>query len=167
MFYKSNERGEILTISLIFIGIIFSILIFVFSIFMSHVNTILYNLKVDMYSLNRSAIIAVNKYKTSIDAFSYDKDVYKKEFVEGLKVNYELNDNLENRDKLINKIEIIEYEIYSSNQKDSYTERRTDARVIHTVLKVNISPIILKNFFEDIFVFTIHEDVALNSMKTK
>ena len=143
-----------------------SILIFVFSVFMSHVNTILYNLKIDMYSLNRSAVIAVNKYKSSIDAFSYDKDAYKTEFIKGLKNNYELNDSLENKDKLINKVEIIEYEVYSSNQKDSFTNKKSGTRVLHTVLKVKISPIIMKNFFEDIFIFTIHEDVALDSMKT-
>ncbi len=164
---KSNDRGEILTISLIFVGIVLIILIFVFSIFMSYINTILYNLKIDMYSLNRSAIIAVNKYHTSIDAFSYDKYVYKQEFVKGLKSNYDLNDNLENENKLISKIEIVEYAIYGSGQKDSYTNKRSDDRVLHTVLIVKISPIILKSYLEDIFVFTIHEDVALNSMKTE
>ena len=163
---EQKNRGEILTISLVFVGIALTILIFVFAIFMSHVNAILYNLKLDMYSLNRSAIIAVNKYHTSIDAFSYDKEVYKQEFIEGLKSNYDLNNNLENENKLISKIEVLEYEIYSSVKKDSYTNKRSDGRVLHTVLKVKISPIILKKYFEDIFVFTIHEDVALNSMKT-
>ena len=163
---KSNNRGEILTISLIFMGIALTIIIFVFAIFMSHINTILYNLKIDMYSLNRSAIIAVNKYHTSIDAFSYDEKVYEEEFIKGLKANYDLNDNLENENKLISKIDVVEYEIYSSGKKDSYTNKRVNDRVLHTILKVKISPIILKDYLEDIFIFTIHEDVALNSMKT-
>lgn len=119
-----------------------------------------------MYSLNRSAIIAVNKYNTSIDAFSYNKEVYEQEFIKGLKANYDLNDNLENENKLISKIDVVEYEIYSSGKKDAYTNKRVNDRVLHTILKVKISPIILKDYFEDIFIFTIHEDVALNSMKT-
>ena len=133
---------------------------------MSSLYPILYNLKIDMYSLNKSAVISVNKYKTSIDDFSYNSKVYKNEFINGLKANYDLNDELENKDKLINKIEVIEYTIYEANKKDSYTKKRVDDRVIHTVLKVRITPIILKSFLEDIFVFTIHEDVVLNSMKT-
>ena len=160
-----ENNGEILTISMVFIGLATTIFIFVLAIFMSHINTILYNLKVDMYSLNRSAIIAVNKYKTSIDEFSYDIQTYKTEFIKGLKNNYELNENLENDEKLITKIEVIEYTIYDENKKDSYTKIRTDSRVLHTVLKVKIKPIILKKLLEDIFVFTIHEDVTLNSMK--
>ena len=98
---NSNENGEIITISLIFVGIIVAIGMFVLAIFMSHINTILYNLKIDMYSLNKSAVISVNKYKTSIDDFSYNSKVYKNEFINGLKANYDLNDELENKDKLI------------------------------------------------------------------
>lgn len=160
-----NNNGEILTISLIFIGLIMIIFVFSMAIFMSHVNTILYNLKLDMYSLNRSAIIAVNKYKTSVDDFSYDIQTYKSEFIKGLKENYELDKELENEEKLITKVEVIEYTIYEENQKDSYTKNRTDSRVLHTVLKVRIRPIILRDLLESIFVFTIHEDVTLNSMK--
>ena len=164
---RVNERGEILTIILIFVVIALTIILFVFAIFMSHINTILYNLKIDMYSLNRSAIIAVNKYHTSIDAFSYDEKVYEQEFIRGLKANYDLNDKLENKNKLISKVEIVEYEIYEAGKKDSYTNKRANDRVLHTILKVKICPIILANYLEDIFVFTIHEDVTLNSMKTE
>ena len=119
-----------------------------------------------MYALNRSAIIAVNKGKTSIDDFSYDLKTYKKEFVSGLKQNYSLNESLENNEKRISKIEILEYEILEEDKKDSYTNKRCDSRVLHTVIEVKIRPIVFVKFFEEIFVFTIHEDVALNSLKT-
>ena len=97
--YK-NSKGEILTISLIFIGIAITIFTFVLTIFMSHINTVLYNLKIDMYSLNRSAIISVNKYHTSIDSFSYNVDTYKHEFTKGLIQNYNLNENYIQKNKI-------------------------------------------------------------------
>ena len=162
-----KESGEILTISLIFISIAITIMILILSVFISHVNSILYNLKVDMYALNRSAIISVNKGKSSVDDFSYNMNAYKNEFLKGLKKNYSLNDNLENDDKLISRIKIIEYKIYETGEKDSYTNIRCNNRVVHTILEVKIKPIILKKFFENIFVFTVHEDVVLNSMKVE
>ena len=48
------------------------------------------------------------------------------------------------------------------NKKDTFTKKRSSNRVIHTVLKVKVRPIILKEFLENIFVFTVHEDVNLN-----
>ena len=61
----------------------------------------------------------------------------------------------------------MEYEIYEDNKRDSYTTKRCDGRTLHTVIKAKIRPIILKDFLEDIFIFEIHEDVALNSMIMK
>lgn len=162
-----KQNGDVLTIALIFVGISIVIFTFVIAVFMSHINSILYNLKLDMYSMNRSAMIAVNKYNTSVDKFSYNYSAYKNEFVNLLKSNYELDENLSNDKKLITSIEILDYTIYQKGAVDSYTKKACDARVIHTVLKVKIKPIILKNLLENIFVFTVHEDVALNSMKTE
>lgn len=162
-----NQKGDVLTITLIFVAIALIIFTFVIAIFMSHINNVLYNLKIDMYSMNKSAIIAVNKYSTSIDRFSYNIEAYKEEFIKFLKSNYNLNDELSNSEKLITSIEIKEYAIYERGHKDQYTDEICDVRTIHTVLKVKIKPIILKSILEDIFVFTIHEDVALSSMKTE
>lgn len=164
--FKKNN-GEILTISMIFISIAITIFIFVLAIFMSHINTILYNFKIDMYTLNKSAVISINKAQTSIDNFSYNSSIYKKEFIEGLKKNYDLDENLENENKLISKIEIVEYEIYEKDKKDAYTKKNCKDRTLHTVIRASIKPIILSKSFEEIFTFTIHEDVALNSMIMK
>lgn len=159
-----RENGEILTISILVIAIAITIFIFVLAIFMSHVNTVLYNFKIDMYTLNKSAIISINKGTTSIDDFLYNKSVYKNEFIEGLKRNYDLDENLENKDKLISKVEIIEYDILGDQKRDSYTGKRNNGRTLHSVIQLRIKPIILSDYFEEIFSFTIHEDVALNSM---
>ena len=159
-----NNSGEIITASIIFFAIAIIICLLVISIFVAHINSVLYNLKLEMYSLNRSAIIAVNKNKTNVDNFSYDIKTYKDEFVKLLKSNYELNENLENKSKLINKVKIIEYKIYNAKSKDSFSKKNLQDRTIHMVLEVKIKPIILKSLFENIFVFTIHEDVALNPM---
>ena len=160
----TNKNGEVLSIAMIFIAIVIIIFTFIIAIFMNHINSILYNFKLDMYALNRSAIIAINKLEGSIDSFSYDEEVYREEFLKNLKSNYSLDDNLKNNDKLISGVEIIEYTIYEDNDKDSYTNERCDGRVLHTVVNVRIKPIILKSILERLFTFEIHEDVALNSV---
>ena len=164
--HSLNQKGNVLIISVIFISIAIIIFTFTIAVFTSHINSILYNLKLDMYSMNRSAIIAVNKNTANIDYFSYDENSYKDEFVKLLKTNYELDESLSNLEKLITSIEIIEYDIYEKRQKDSYTGERCENRVIHTILRVKVKPIILRNVLEDIFVFTVHEDVNLNMMTT-
>ncbi len=157
------KKGNVLIIAVIFIAIAIVIILFIAAIFMSHVNSILYNMKLEMYSINRSAIIAVNKYNTSIDKFSYNKKAYKKYFENAIKKSYDLNDEFENKDKLISSLKIMEYEIYEKGRKDSITLEKTDNRVIHTVIEVKIRPIIMREYFEDIFKFVIHEDVNLNT----
>ena len=72
-----------------------------------------------MYSINKSAIISVNKNKTSIDSFSYDTKEYKKYFENSLKDSYDLNNDFENKDKLITSIKILEYDIYEIGEKDA------------------------------------------------
>ena len=160
-----NQKGNILTISMIFIAIIISIFIFIIALFMSNVNSIIYGVKTDMYTINKSATISVNKNQANIDNFTYNKSEYKKYFIESLRKNYSLSENLENKTGLIKKIEIEEYEIYKIGQKDNYTKERCENQTIHTVLKVKIKPIILERLFEDIFTFKIHEDVNLNMVK--
>lgn len=157
-----NNKGNIIMIGTIFVALALVVFTFIIAIFMSHINSVLYSIKLDMYSMNKSAIIAVNKNITNIDNFSYSKEAYKEEFLKLLKSNYELNDNFSNDKKLITHIDVEEYEIYKKNKKDAFTRKRTNNRVIHTVLKVKVRPIILKEFLENIFVFTVHEDVNLN-----
>ena len=158
----ASKNGNVLMISLIMIAIAITIFLFFFFFFMSHINSILYRVKLDMYSMNRSAIVAVNKNKASVDDFSYDTKTYYQEFISLLKRNYDLDNELKNQQKLISSIEVKEYEIYEAQRKDNFSGSRSDNRVIHTVLKVKIKPIILSDFLENIFTFDAHEDVNLN-----
>lgn len=156
------DDGNIITIAAIFVAMILVILIFTAAIFMSHINNTLYNFKLDMYSISRSGVLAVNKNKTSIGNFSYDTKSYKKYFEEGLKKNYDLDKNLSNEDRLISKIEIKEYKIYNKGEKDKFTKKRCEDRTLHIVLDVQIKPIIFRKYLEKILTFEIHEDVNLN-----
>lgn len=119
-----NEKGNIALMGLIFIAIALCILLLVIAIFLGHVNNVLYTVKLNMYSINRSAIIAVNKNKANIDLFSYNKNAYKQEFIKALKLEYELDEYLSNDEKLISNIYIDEFEIYNKGTKDSYTRRK-------------------------------------------
>jgi hypothetical protein len=162
-----SENGNALIISGIFIVIAIIIFIFFIAIFLGHINSILYNIKVDMFSINKSAIISINKNKGNIDILSYDKKAYKEYFEEALKSNYSLNDDLSNDEKLISKISIIEYDIIQKGKKDSFTKKKVDNTVIHTVINLKVRPIIMAKLLEDVFTFKIHEDVILNMVKDK
>ena len=161
------KKGNILIISVIFIACAIVIILFIATIFMSHVNSILYNMKLEMYSINKSAIIAINKYNTSIDKFSFNKKAYRTYFENAIKENYKLNDNFENENKLISYIKILDYDIYEKGEKDSTTKTKCDDRTIHTVIEVKVKPIIMKDFFENVLKFKIHEDVNLNMFYTE
>ena len=156
------KQGNILIIAMIFIAICIVIILFIAAIFMSHVNSILYNVKLEMYSINKSAIIAVNKNNTSIDYFSYNQKSFREYFENALKQSFNLDYELKNENSLIEEINIIEYDILEKSKRDSFTREKTDDRVIHTVIEVKVKPIIMRSFFEKIFTFIVHEDVNLN-----
>ena len=50
-----NSRGNVIMIGTIFVAIALVVLTFIIAIFMSHINSVLYSIKLDMYSMNKSA----------------------------------------------------------------------------------------------------------------
>lgn len=161
----TNQKGNTFIISIFIIAIILVIFILIIAIYFGIINSILYDIKLDMYSINKSAIIAVNKGVTSRSGkLNYDVDDLKKYFKEQLKSNYNLDDNLRNNDGLIQNVEIIEYEILRSGKKDSVTNKKSQGTTIHSVIKVKVKPLILKDALKDKFTFDVHEDVALNKI---
>lgn len=162
-----RENGNVVIIAMIFVGIFITIILFIGAVFMSNVNSILHSVKTDMYTINKSAIMAVNKNRANIDDFEYDEKEYKKYFSQMLKKNYDLNDYYENKEKLITKLEIIEYTIYPKGKKDNFTKEKCDDATLHTIVKIKMKPIIMTKMFEDIFTYTVHEDVNLNMVKVK
>ena len=163
---KNSNKGNSFIISIIFIAIIIIILFFVCTVFIGETNSILYNIKLDMYSINKSAIISVNKGITSRSkSISYNKNEYLNYFKEMVKENYNLDDNLSNTNGIVQKVEIIDYEIYKNGKKDKYTNKYVDGTTIHSVIKVRIKPVLFENLLKDKFVFDIHEDVSMNLVK--
>ncbi len=158
------NKGNTFIISIIFIAIVLTFFVFIALIFVGETNSILYNIKLDMYSINKSAIIAVNKGITSRERFSYDKKAYKEYFMSMLKKNYNLDDKLKNSDGLIQNVEIKEYEIIKKGARDNFTQNIISDSTIHSVIKVKIKPIFFEDLLRDVFTFVIHEDVALNEM---
>lgn len=156
------KQGNVIVVAMIFVAICIVIILFIATVFMSHVNSVLYNVKLEMYSINKSAVLAVNKVNASMDKFSYNSKEYKKYFEEGLKQSFDLNERFENKDKLIEAVKVMEYSIIEKGGRDTFTRETCDDRVIHTVTEVKIKPIIMRSFFEKIFTFKIHEDVNLN-----
>ena len=160
-----NKRGNVFIFSIFFIAIILVILLFTLIIFISQTNSLLYNIKLDMYSINKSAILSVNKGITSRKDFSYDEKEFRIYFEKMIKANYGLNDEFRNENGLIKEVDIKEYKIYTKGKKDAYTKEYLRNTTIHSVITVKVEPIIFKKLLENIFVFDIHEDVVLNELK--
>lgn len=160
-----KKKGNVFIITVIFVALILIIFLFIMAIFIGEVNSLLYNIKLDMYSINKSAIISVNKGITSRERFSYSKDEYEKYFIQMLKANYNLNDELENTSGIVQHVDVLDYKIYDKNKKDEYTNKRLEDTTIHSVIKVKIKPIILQEMLANVFTFEIHEDVALDMVE--
>lgn len=159
-----NKKGNALIFSIFFVAIVLVIILFIIMIFISEVNAMLYNIKLDMYSINKSAVISVNKGITSREKFSYYEKAYEEYFIKMLKANYNLNENLENKDGVVQQVKIIDYDILNKGEKDNYSKSKTKDIKIHSVIEVKIKPIILAKILENLFVFEIHEDVVLNTL---
>ena len=157
-----HKKGNVLIFSIFLIAAVLVIFLFIMLIFMSEVNAYLYNFKLDMYSINKSAIIAVNKGITSRESFSYDSKTYQEYFEEMLKKNYRLNENLENPNGVVQKVTILEYNIVKAGKKDGYTKKKLQDNTIHSVIKIKVKPIFSIKQLERLFTFEIHEDVVLN-----
>lgn len=162
-----NNRGNAFLISIFFVAVIIAIFIFIGIVYASEASAIAYNIKLDMYSINKSAIISVNKGITSREKFSYDKKSYEKYFKEALIKNYNLNDNLKSSVGLVREIEILQYDILSNKEKDGYTGKSNDDTTIHSVIRVKIRPLFNIDALERACTFNIHEDVALNEVILK
>lgn len=160
-----KKKGNIFIFSVFIIAAILVIFFFILLIFMSETNALLYNIKLDMYSINKSAILAVNKGITSREKFSYEEEEYRNYFEKMLKANYKLNENLENKEGAIQKVEVLQYSIEKEGKKDSYTKQKLKDNTIHSVIQVKVKPILNFAVLEKLFVFEIHEDVILNVLE--
>jgi len=161
-----NNKGNAFLIAIIFIVTIIVIFMFVAVIFVCEMNSILYNIKLDMYSINKTAIISVDKGITSRESFSYDLNEYKNQFLKLIKKNYKLDDSFRNSNGVVEEIQLIQYEIIKPRKKDPCTKRKLDDMTIHSVVRVKIKPIFFEELLDQICTFEIHEDVVLNQLIT-
>ena len=160
-----KQKGNIMLTSILFIAAVLIIFVFIMSVFIGQVNNMLYRMKTEMYSINRNGIIAINKNLSNTGNINYSEKEYKKHFIKALRENYNLDENLKNENGIIERIKIKEYKILKKTARDSYTKKNVDDITLHTVIEVEIKPIIMKSFLDKVFIFDIHEDVVLNGVK--
>lgn len=160
-----NKKGNIMLVSILFIMAILIIFVFIMSVFIGQVNNMIYRIKTEMYMINRDGIIAVNKNIANQGKISYSEKEYKKQFVKSLQKNYNLDENLESNTGLIEKIRIKEYKILKENQRDTFTKKKVEDVTLHTVIELEVKPIIMPGILDEVFIFDVHEDVVLNGVK--
>ena len=160
-----NKNGTTIIFSLFVITIVLIIIVFVVAIYFGITNSMIYNLKLDMYSINKSAIISMNKPSTSRGGYSYSEKDFRLYLEDLLKRNYNLDDNLENPNGFVKKVEIKEYTIIRKGKRDNVTKKICQDNTIHSLIKVQVKPLILEDVIKDSLIFEIHEDVVLNKLK--
>ena len=160
-----NKKGNSVIIFICIVSVIIVLFFFLMAVYISQINSILYNIKLDMYSINKSAIVSINKGVTSREKISYDKKVYEEYFKDLLKKNYNLDNNMKNDEALIEEVEILDYDICESGKKDNYTKTKFKDTTIHSVIRVKMKPIFMREVLKDMFTFELHEDVVLNKFK--
>ena len=167
MKYGRNIRrsGNISIIIIVIMVIFIFMLLILFSICIIYINvySIVYNYKMDLYNLNRSAIISVNKVEGKLGVYEYDKNKYINQFILLLKKTYNLDNNLSDGSRNIDKIEILEYEIYHLGDVDNVTNKVLKNDVVHVLTKITYKPIIFKNLFPDNCTYIVHNDISIKT----
>lgn len=132
-----------------------AVLIFFFAaaVFVNHVNSIMYTVKVDMFMINRAAIIALNRDAGGKDINEISREDYLNFFKQVLRQNYGLDENLEGGNKLIDRIDILKYDY------DTIKEP-----IIKTEIGVKVSPVVFRAAFKDMFYFKIQQNVKVRKV---
>ena len=139
--------------------------LFAAAVFMSHVNSVLYTVKVDMFLINRSAILALNRDMEKREISSISRDDYYNYFKKVLQYNYNLDDNLKSGNRLIEQIDILQYEYFTTTTVDNVTGETITEPTIHAEIGVKVTPIVFKNALSNIFYFRIHQDVKVDRIQ--
>lgn len=158
-----SKRGDISIIIISFTTIAITMLLLLFAVSIINVNTycLVYNYKMDLYNLNRNAIITVNKVEGKYGIYEYNKEKYLNTFKELLQKTYGLNENLKNGNKGIKEIKILEYDILYTSQRDNITKKNVKNDTIHVVTSIEYTPIIFNSIFPNNCIFTIHNDISI------
>ncbi len=156
---KGDMSVYVITLTAIFI--IFILIAFSICVLFVNIYSVVYDYKMDLYNLNKSAVISVNKVKGSYGIYEYDKNEYLEKFKEMLIKSYNLDINLKNGSKFIKQIEILEYEIYKNGQTDSITKKHIQNDTIHVVTNITFEPILFKFIFPNNCTFKLHNDISI------
>ncbi|MGE5472708.1 MAG: hypothetical protein ACM3UU_00615 [Ignavibacteriales bacterium] len=152
---RTQSKGEANLLLIIVATGFASALVFLLAaaILVNHINSIMYTIKVDMFVINRAAVIALNKDAEGKGLNDISREEYLKFFKEVLRQNYGLDEELKNGNKLIEKIDIIRYDYDTTNEP-----------VIKTEIGVKVSPIVFRKVFKDIFYFRIKQNVKVQKV---
>lgn len=160
---KYSKSGEISVVIIALTVLFILVFLMVFGVCITYINmySIVYNYKMDLYNLNKSAIMSVNKVEGKFGIYEYNKDRYEEKFLELLKIAYNLNEELKNGNRYIQEVKILEYNIYKSGDVDSCTNKKINEDTIHVVTSITYNPIIFKKLFPNNCTFTIHNDISI------
>jgi len=151
----TESKGETNLLLVVITAGFMAVLIFLFAaaVLVNHINSIMYTVKVDMFLINRAAIIALNKDAEGKDLNDINHEECLKFFKQALQQNYGLDENLENGNKLIERIDILSYSYDTTNQP-----------AIKTEIGVKVSPMVFRHAFKDIFYFKIKQSVKVEKV---
>lgn len=152
MIGKIYKRQGAVSIVILAITMLFLVMfILLIAILITYINTyvIVYNYKIDLYNLNRSAIISVNKLEGKYGIYNYDANVYLNKFKELLILTYNLDGDLKNGSRYIQEVDIIEYEIKNNE--------------IYVYTSIKYIPIIFRLFFSNGCTFYVKNNISIKT----
>lgn len=160
------RRGDIsiYIIMIVIISIIILVVFFGSIILLINVYIVVYDYKINLYNLNKNAVMSVNNIKGSYGIYEYDKAQYLQEFKKSLIKQYVVDEELKNGKKNILKIDILEYEIYKKDDIDSITNKSMKNNTIHVITNIKYKPIIFSFLFKEGITFKVHNDISIKEV---
>lgn len=136
-------------------------LIILFSLFIiySHISTIVYNIKNDIFYITQNSIISFSIDDLGLKNYSYNKE----KIISDIQyiLNKQYNNNITKN--IVKKIQIDELYFLNKNEYCSSLKFKNDEK-IHLKVKVLISPPIFKNVLKDREIM-LHEDIKFSLME--
>ena len=163
-----GRRGNAIYSVSVFAAILFC-LMFLFSIVVSKstINLIIHEAKSDLYLINRNAIFAIQHELMGEDIESLHEEELGELIKKGMRNSWGLDKNLRNGDGIIKSAKIDKVLVLEDGDRDNVTGKMLENLTVHTVVKINIMPIIFNNVLKEQYEFSIHEDFKIQKMNLR
>lgn len=159
---KKGMAGSL--IAGIILSVIVFLMIFFVVIFKNNLNSVLHNLRTEVYMISQNSIFALERDLVAKDIYSvYESDIEK--FIkEEIRLEWKLDENLKNGQGIVKEANILDISLLDKGDVDNVTNKTVESMTIHVLIEVHVKQMILKSIFTDDMIFKMHEDVRVKKL---